>query len=462
MLPPMRRLIVVLFASSAALACSFDAIGNGPAPVSGPDDDTTTGGSTSTTTTGDPPVPTSTDVYETTTTSPATSLTDTSSGTTGPVDPVDPGTSSEGSGDSSEGSSSTGGPPPGCGNSVVEGDEMCDDGNDIDTDACTSACKSAACGDGFVQAGVEECDDANTSEADGCTNACLLPTCSDTAKNGGETDTDCGGGMCPKCGLAQACSNGNDCESGLCDANMCALPKHCMDVESKGLPTGKYTIDPDGSGAGAPFEVWCEQDFAGGGWTLVLKVDGRTQTFEYDMPIWTDPMPYMADPDLDRTETKLQSFSTVGVGEVLVGMEAPIENGGPLMLEYIQFSLMSPAPSLASIFMAGAYVATNNPFTDWQKLVPNPSLQSNCRRQGFNPQADGNPAGNTRVRIGIIGNENNGMNACTSHNSFIGVGASMEGDNCAPNYTTTTGNGAVCNSDPGDVDTTGFAVVYVR
>lgn len=55
-------------------------------------------------------------------------------------------------------------PTPGCGNGIVDQGEDCDDGNAIDTDACI-ACKAAACGDGFVHAGVELCGDA---PADAC------------------------------------------------------------------------------------------------------------------------------------------------------------------------------------------------------------------------------------------------------------------------------------------------------
>jgi len=40
---------------------------------------------------------------------------------------------------------------------MVEGDEQCDDGNDIVTDECAE-CRFAECGDGFVEAKVEECD----------------------------------------------------------------------------------------------------------------------------------------------------------------------------------------------------------------------------------------------------------------------------------------------------------------
>ncbi len=50
--------------------------------------------------------------------------------------------------------------------------EACDDGNTDDTDACTSACTVATCGDGFVQAGVEACDDGNTADGDGCSASC--------------------------------------------------------------------------------------------------------------------------------------------------------------------------------------------------------------------------------------------------------------------------------------------------
>ena len=52
---------------------------------------------------------------------------------------------------------------PYCGNGIHEASETCDDGNDIDTDACIS-CRSAVCGDGFVHDGVEACDDANIEE----------------------------------------------------------------------------------------------------------------------------------------------------------------------------------------------------------------------------------------------------------------------------------------------------------
>jgi cysteine-rich repeat protein len=109
-----------------------------------------------------------------------------------------------------------------CGNGTVDGDEECDDGpNNGDDKACTSACRTAICGDGLVLAGVEECDtgvqsatcdsdctapecgdgvvnmaagetcdDGNLDPNDDCTDQCLLATCGDGVVNPGEECDD--------------------------------------------------------------------------------------------------------------------------------------------------------------------------------------------------------------------------------------------------------------------------------
>ncbi|MFN8642880.1 MAG: hypothetical protein U0802_14970 [Candidatus Binatia bacterium] len=48
-----------------------------------------------------------------------------------------------------------------CGNGRLDPGEQCDDGNTVDTDACTSVCRNARCGDGAVERGVEVCDGNN-------------------------------------------------------------------------------------------------------------------------------------------------------------------------------------------------------------------------------------------------------------------------------------------------------------
>jgi cysteine-rich repeat protein len=48
-----------------------------------------------------------------------------------------------------------------CGDGVKNGDEECDDGNDVNTDTCTDECKLPACGDGHVN-GDDVCEIGNT------------------------------------------------------------------------------------------------------------------------------------------------------------------------------------------------------------------------------------------------------------------------------------------------------------
>jgi hypothetical protein len=61
----------------------------------------------------------------------------------------------------------------GCGDGVVDGLELCDDGNQDNTDACTTNCKPAVCGDGYVWKGYEACDgNLNECSADCTTDEC--------------------------------------------------------------------------------------------------------------------------------------------------------------------------------------------------------------------------------------------------------------------------------------------------
>ena len=64
-------------------------------------------------------------------------------------------------------------PAPQCGNGKTESGEQCDDGNQVNNDACTNACKTPRCGDAIIQNG-EQCDDGNTSNGDGCSNSCQI------------------------------------------------------------------------------------------------------------------------------------------------------------------------------------------------------------------------------------------------------------------------------------------------
>ena len=63
---------------------------------------------------------------------------------------------------------------PECSNGVVEGPEQCDD--IIDTPTCTNLCTLSTCGDGYINPAADErCDDGNQVDDDGCSNACRKP-----------------------------------------------------------------------------------------------------------------------------------------------------------------------------------------------------------------------------------------------------------------------------------------------
>jgi cysteine-rich repeat protein len=64
-----------------------------------------------------------------------------------------------------------------CGDGIITPpNEECDDGNDVDDDACSNSCRPAVCGDEITQSN-EECDD-NAIDEDGCAQ-CKLARCGD-------------------------------------------------------------------------------------------------------------------------------------------------------------------------------------------------------------------------------------------------------------------------------------------
>lgn len=75
------------------------------------------------------------------------------------------------------------------------------------------------------------------------------PTCGDGARNGSETDVDCGG-TCPRCQNGKICDNRNDCESASCSVFgycfACGEDSHCPNDSS-----GACVCRQPASGGGA-------------------------------------------------------------------------------------------------------------------------------------------------------------------------------------------------------------------
>jgi hypothetical protein len=127
-------------------------------------------------------------------------------------------------------STSAGAPSKTC-EPVVPGSPSCDDcakdGLETDVDCGGDACPPCALGD--------HCND----DADCVSGTCVggrcapgsktcapvlpgSPSCDDCAKDGLETDVDCGGDACPPCALGGHCHDGADCVSGACVGGRCA------------------------------------------------------------------------------------------------------------------------------------------------------------------------------------------------------------------------------------------------
>ena len=61
-----------------------------------------------------------------------------------------------------------------CGDGRIDPTEICDDGNDIETDAADRN-QNCSMGDGVVWDGEEDCDDGNESDQDACTTLASRP-----------------------------------------------------------------------------------------------------------------------------------------------------------------------------------------------------------------------------------------------------------------------------------------------
>ena len=122
---------------------------------------------------------------------------------------------------------------PRCGDGIFSAPEACDDGNQSNVDECTSECKNAVCGDGYLQLGVEACDDGNAVNGDGCDNNCVPSGCGNGAVSPNEECDDgnlvnedgcdkncrltgCGNGI--RTG-DERCDDGNGVEGDGCDSN---------------------------------------------------------------------------------------------------------------------------------------------------------------------------------------------------------------------------------------------------
>ena len=117
-------------------------------------------------------------------------------------------------------------------------------------------------------------------------------------------------------------------------------------------------------------QVFCD---ASAGWTLIMKIDGNQQTFEYNSNLWSNKETFQPNNlDLDDKEAKLASYWTLPFTELRLGMKV---DGATT--RWITFSYT--ASSLYSLIADGQYKRTSIGESKWRSLLPTTSLQRNCK-----------------------------------------------------------------------------------
>ena len=111
----------------------------------------------------------------------------------------------------------------GCGNGVLELGEYCDDGNTVNTDTCPNTCRFASCGDGFVLQGAEVCDDGNDRDRRLSYGVFGCQVCDADCQEAEGAIHVCGDGVVDE---PEGCDDGNtkteECEYGLAECVVCA------------------------------------------------------------------------------------------------------------------------------------------------------------------------------------------------------------------------------------------------
>ena len=130
-----------------------------------------------------------------------------------------------------------------CGTAFVAAGTSCNDHAGVVCDGA-GTCSAMHCADGLMDADETDVDcggscgatcqsagpqqkcrgggDCLSGVCSGAPLLCQVPTCSDTVRNGSETDVDCGGGLCPSCGVGHVCRLNGDCGTNLCAGGTCA------------------------------------------------------------------------------------------------------------------------------------------------------------------------------------------------------------------------------------------------
>ena len=168
--------------------------------------------------------------------------------------------------------------------------ERCNSDSDCKGAMCSESgyCVADHCSDGELNGSESDldcggdckpCDDTQACRRDKeclsgvCSDqTCAPATCANGAEDEGETAVDCGGN-CKRCAKDAACSEDDDCLSGTCVDGACEVTaSSCAELllSGIGLESRAYEL----AFGDETQVVFCDQENAGGGWTLVSSSRG--------------------------------------------------------------------------------------------------------------------------------------------------------------------------------------------
>ncbi|KXJ24964.1 uncharacterized protein LOC110246788 [Exaiptasia diaphana] len=262
--------------------------------------------------------------------------------------------------------------------------------------------------------------------------------------------------------------------SSQCDCN-CGSDRHCYVKpppgigDTKDIPATacKVILDKRNNAKNGPYYlatfpmttyVYCHMTelpgCGGGGWTLVMKIDGTKPTFRYNSSFWTSTsrtLNIKDGKDMSEKETLLPTYWGIKiVKQICLGMKYDGLTRW-VSLNYTGNSSLYDAMK--------THHTTNLNVSQWKKLLPNSSLETICTKQGFNVHDSNSGSPLSRARIGILGYSKSDCGRSFTH-SRLGFGtAGSSGGMVDAN---SCGNEARQHGDNGDRSITAFGYIFVK